>query len=118
MPVVGGGTGIWSFIHIDDAASATVTACEGTNVGIYNIVDDDPAPAWEWLPYLAETIGAKPPRRVPAWLVRPLLGEHGISMMTSIRGSSNAKARRELGWVPRYSSWRQGFRHGLGGSSA
>ncbi|HEX6076730.1 MAG TPA: NAD(P)-dependent oxidoreductase [Micromonosporaceae bacterium] len=113
LPVVGGGTGVWSFVHIDDAAQATLTACEGTAVGIYNVVDDDPAPVRVWLPYLAEAIGAKPPRRVPTWLVRPLLGEHGISMMTAVRGSSNAKARRDLGWVPAYPSWRQGFREAL-----
>jgi nucleoside-diphosphate-sugar epimerase len=114
LPLVGAGTGIWSFIHVDDAARATVLAAEGDAVGVFNIVDDDPAPVREWLPALARAIGAKPPRRLPVWLVRPLIGEHGVSMMTEIRGSSNAKARRELGWTPRYASWRDGFRTGLG----
>lgn len=114
LPVVGGGTGVWSFVHIDDAADATVAAIERGEPGLYNVVDDDPAPVHEWLPYLAEVLGAKPPLRVPAWLVRPMLGEHGVSLMTAIRGSSNAKARRSLGWEPRYASWRQGFRDGLG----
>ena len=114
LPVVGGGTGVWSFIHIDDAARATAVAVERGAPGLYNIVDDDPAPVHEWLPHLAEAIGAKPPLRLPAWLVRPLLGEHGVSLMTAVRGSSNAKARRELGWQPDHRSWRQGFRDGLG----
>jgi nucleoside-diphosphate-sugar epimerase len=113
LPIVGGGTGVWSFIHIDDAAMATALAAEGGPAGIYNIADDEPAPVHVWLPYLASVIGAKPPLRVPAWLVRPLLGEMGVVMMTEARGSSNAKARRELGWVPKYASWRQGFREGL-----
>ena len=114
LPVVGGGGGIWSFLHIDDAARATVLAIEGGAPGIYNIVDDEPAPVREWLPYLAQVIGAKPPRRAPAWLVRPLLGEHGISLMTQIRGSSNTRAKRDLGLALRYPTWRQGFRDGLG----
>jgi nucleoside-diphosphate-sugar epimerase len=114
VPVVGGGDGIWSFVHIDDAASATVLAAEHGARGIYNIVDDDPAPVHTWLPYLASTIGARPPLRVPAWLVRPVLGAHGVSMMTRIPGASNAKARAELRWTPRYPSWREGFRTGLG----
>jgi nucleoside-diphosphate-sugar epimerase len=114
LPIVGGGGGIWSFVHIDDAAAATVAAVEGGAPGLYNVVDDEPAAVREWLPYLARVIGAKPPRRVPAWLVRPLLGGFGIAMMTEIRGSSNAKAKRELGWTLRYPSWRQGFRNGLG----
>ncbi len=114
MPIVGDGAGIWSFVHVDDAAAATVAAIEGQASGVYNIVDDDPAPVAKWLPYLAKIIGAKPPRRLPAWLVRPLLGEHGIALMTSIRGSSNAKARRDLRWEPRYPSWRQGFPATLG----
>jgi nucleoside-diphosphate-sugar epimerase len=114
LPLVGGGGGIWSFLHIDDAARATVLATELDGLtGVYNIVDDEPAPVREWLPYLARLIGAKPPLRVPAWLARPLIGEHGISLMTQIRGSSNAKARAELGWVPQYPSWRQGFQTGL-----
>jgi nucleoside-diphosphate-sugar epimerase len=114
FPVVAGGNGIWSFIHIDDAASATVAAVESDATGVFNIVDDDPAPVHVWLPYLAELIGAKPPRRVPGWLVRPALGPYGIAAMTSLRGSSNAKAKRVLGWRPAYPSWRQGFRTGLG----
>jgi 2-alkyl-3-oxoalkanoate reductase len=114
LPVVGGGTGVWSFIHIDDAAEATLVAVERGAPGRYNIVDDDPAPVHQWLPYLAQVIGAKPPMRLPAWLARPMIGEHGVSVMTAIRGSSNAKARRELGWTPRYATWRQGFRDGLG----
>jgi nucleoside-diphosphate-sugar epimerase len=113
LPVVGGGNGIWSFIHVDDAARVTVTAIEGDRSGIFNIVDDEPAPVREWLPYLARVIGAKPPMRVPAWLVRPLLGPHAVAMMTTARGSDNAKARRELAWTPMYPSWRQGFRDGL-----
>src|SRR5262245_3486774 len=113
IPLVGEAGGIWSWIHIDDAASAAVAAVEGGAPGVYNIVDDDPAPVSEWLPALAESIGAKPPRRVPVWLARLAVGEVGVSMMTQIRGSSNAKAKRELGWQPRWSSWREGFRHGL-----
>lgn len=114
LPVVGGGTGIWSFLHVDDAAAATAVAIERGAPGPYNVVDDDPAPVREWLPYLAQVIGARPPMRLPAWVARPMIGEHGVSVMTAIRGSSNAKARRELGWEPRYASWRQGFRDGLG----
>lgn len=117
MPVAGGGTGVWSFLHIDDAARATAIAIERGAPGLYNIADDDPAPVHEWLPYLAEVIGAKPPLRVPAWIVKAVLGEHGVSLMTTVRGSSNAKARRELDWQPYYRSWRQGFRDGLGKSS-
>jgi 2-alkyl-3-oxoalkanoate reductase len=113
LPLVGDAGGIWSWIHIDDAAGATVAALERGAAGIYNIVDDEPAPVTEWLPVLAESIGAKPPRRVPAWLARLAVGEVGVSMMTQIRGSSNAKAKRELGWQPRWSSWREGFRHAL-----
>jgi nucleoside-diphosphate-sugar epimerase len=113
FPIVGGGTGVWSWVHIDDVASATVAAVERGAPGLYNITDDEPAPVAEWLPYLAEAVGAKPPWRVPAWLARPLLGEFGVSMMTTVRGSSNGKAKRELGWVLRYPSWRQGFRAGL-----
>lgn len=114
LPVVGGGTGVWSFCHIEDAASATAIAVTRGAAGVYNIVDDEPAPVSEWLPELARAIGAKPPMRLPAWMARPLIGEHGVSMMTQIRGSSNAKAKRELGWQPRYASWREGFRTGLG----
>jgi 2-alkyl-3-oxoalkanoate reductase len=108
LPVVGGGGGIWSFTHIDDAATATVAALERGR-GVYNIVDDDPAPVVQWLPRLAAALGAKPPRRIPAWLARPLVGELGVAMMTTVRGSANARARRELEWVPGYPSWRTGF---------
>jgi nucleoside-diphosphate-sugar epimerase len=113
LPIVGGGTGVWSHVHVDDAATATLLAVEGGAPGVYNIVDDEPAPVSEWLPELAAAIGAKPPRRVPARLARPLIGEHGVSLMTQVRGSSNAKAKRELGWRLRYPSWREGFRTGL-----
>jgi nucleoside-diphosphate-sugar epimerase len=109
IPLVGGGTGYVSWVHIDDAASATVLAVELRATGVFNIVDDEPAPVSEWLPYLAELAGAKPPRRVPAWLVRLLAGEMAAGVMTQGRGFSNAKAKRQLGWQPRYSSWRQGF---------
>ena len=113
MPIVGGGTGIWSFIHIEDAAAATALAVDRGDPGVYNIVDDEPATVSAWLPYLAEMIGAKPPRRVPVWLARLIVGGPGVTMMTKIRGSSNAKAKRELGWKLRYPSWRVGFREGL-----
>jgi nucleoside-diphosphate-sugar epimerase len=113
LPIVGAGGGIWSWLHVDDAAGATVAALERGAPGIYNIVDDEPAPVSEWLPYLAETVGAKPPRRVPVWLGQLAAGEVGASMMTQIRGSSNEKAKRELGWQPKWSSWRDGFRHAL-----
>lgn len=114
MPVVGGGGGVWSFIHIDDAAAATVAAVERGEPGVYDVVDDDPAPVADWLPYLAEQLGGRRPMRLPAWLAKPLIGEFGIAVMTTVRGSSNAKATRELGWKPRYASWREGFRTGLG----
>jgi nucleoside-diphosphate-sugar epimerase len=114
LPIVGGGAGVWSFCHIEDAASATAAALTRGGPGVYNIVDDEPAPVSEWLPDLARVLGAKPPMRVPAWLARPLLGEHGVAMMTTVRGSSNAKAKRELDWRPRYATWRRGFREGLG----
>ncbi len=110
LPLVGDGAGVWSFVHIDDAASATVATIERGAPGIYNIVDDDPAPVAEWLPALAEAVGAPPPRRVPVWVARLLGGEHIVALMTQVRGASNAKARRELGWEPRYPSWRAGFR--------
>jgi nucleoside-diphosphate-sugar epimerase len=113
MPIVGGGSGIWSFLHIDDAAQATALAVERGAPGIYNIVDDEPAPVSKWLPYLADVLGARPPRRVPAWLARLIVGEAAVSMMTKIRGSANAKAKRELGWTLHYPSWRVGFREGL-----
>ena len=108
-PLVGGGTGYVSWVHLDDAASATVLAVEQRAKGVFNIVDDEPAPVSEWLPYLARCAGAKPPRRVPKWLARLLAGEMVVGMMTEGRGFSNAKAKRELGWELRYPSWRQGF---------
>jgi nucleoside-diphosphate-sugar epimerase len=113
VPLVGGGTGYVSWVHVDDAASATVLAVEQKAMGVFNIVDDEPAPVSEWLPYLAKCLGAKPPRRVPAWLVRLLAGEMAVGVMTEARGFSNAKAKRELGWELRYPSWRQGFREEL-----
>jgi 2-alkyl-3-oxoalkanoate reductase len=114
FPIVGDGGGVWSHVHIDDAAAATAAAVEHGRPGVYNIVDDDPAPVREWLPVLASALDAKPPRRVPRWLVRPLAGEAATAMMTDVRGASNEKAKRELGWQPRYASWRQGFVQGLG----
>jgi nucleoside-diphosphate-sugar epimerase len=110
FPVVGDGGAIWSFCHIDDAASATVAAVERGAPGVYNIADDEPAPVRVWLPALAAALGAPPPRHVPAWLARPLLGGMGMVMMTTARGMSNAKAKRELGWTPAYPTWREGFR--------
>ena len=100
FPVVGSGGGVWSFIHVDDGAEATAIAIERGAPGIYNIVDDTPAPVKEWLPKVAEAIGAKPPRHFPKWLGRIFAGEMGVMMMTEIRGSSNEKAKRELGWQP------------------
>jgi nucleoside-diphosphate-sugar epimerase len=114
FPVVGDGGGVWSFVHLDDAAVATALALERGAPGVYNVVDDDPAPVREWLPALAEAIGAKPPRRVPRWLARLLAGEPAVMMMTESRGASNAKAKRELGWTLRHPSWRQGFREAYG----
>jgi nucleoside-diphosphate-sugar epimerase len=109
FPIVDGGGGVLSFVHLDDAAAATVLALERGEAGIYNIVDDDPAPVREWLPVLASALGAKPPRRFPRWLARLFAGEAGVVMGTESRGASNAKAKRELGWAPRYASWREGF---------
>jgi 2-alkyl-3-oxoalkanoate reductase len=114
FPIVGDGGGIWSHVHIEDAAAATGVAVERGRPGIYNVVDDDPAPLREWLPVLASALDAKPPRRVPRWLARLLAGEAATLMMTDVRGASNEKAKRELGWQPRYASWRQGFAQGLG----
>lgn len=113
FPIVGKGCGLWSFIHAVDAASATVAAVDRGAPGIYNIVDDEPAPAGAWLPVLSGVLGAKPPRHVPTWLARPLIGEQGLNMMTTVRGASNAKAKRELGWTLRYPTWRVGFTEGL-----
>jgi nucleoside-diphosphate-sugar epimerase len=109
FPIVGNGGGVWSWIQLDDAASATVLALEHDGPAIYNVVDDDPAPVREWLPVLAEALGAKPPRRLPTWLARLLAGEFVVVLSTEARGASNAKAKRELGWTPRYPSWRAGF---------
>ena len=109
FPIVGDGGGVSSFIHLDDAAAATVLALEHDGPAIYNIVDDEPAPVREWLPVLAKALGAKPPRRFPVWLARLFAGETGVMLGTEARGASNAKAKRELGWTPRYPSWRQGF---------
>jgi nucleoside-diphosphate-sugar epimerase len=114
FPIVGDGGGVWSHVHIEDAAAATAIAVERGRPGIYNVVDDEPAPVREWLPVLASALGAKPPRRIPRWLVRLLAGEAATAMMTDVRGASNEKAKRELGWQPRYASWRQGFAQGLG----
>jgi nucleoside-diphosphate-sugar epimerase len=109
LPVIGGGTGVWSFTEVTDAAAATVAAVSRGAPGVYNVVDDDPAPVAQWLPYLASCLGAKPPLRAPAWLGRLLGGEMTVSMMTEVRGASNEKAKRELGWTPAYPSWRDGF---------
>jgi nucleoside-diphosphate-sugar epimerase len=110
LPVVGSGTGLWSFIHLADAADATVAALDRGTSGVYNIVDDDPAPAAEWIPYLAEVAGAKRPLHVPVWAGRLAAGEGVVSMMTRTRGSSNAKAKSILRWAPGHASWREGFR--------
>jgi 2-alkyl-3-oxoalkanoate reductase len=117
FPIVGSGAGVWSFAHIHDVASATLAAVERGAPGVYNVVDDEPAPVSVWLPFLAEAIGAKPPRHVPLWLGRLLAGEVGVAMMTTVRGASNAKAKRELGWAPRWATWRDGFVNGLSQSS-
>jgi len=116
FPLVGGGNGVWSFAHVDDVAAATLAAIDRGAPGIYNVADDEPAPVHTWLPYLARVLGAKPPLRVPAWVGRLAAGEHGLAMMTSVRGASNAKAKRELGWEPAYASWRQGFASVLDGA--
>jgi nucleoside-diphosphate-sugar epimerase len=112
LPVIGSGGGYWSFIHVDDAAAAAVAALERGSSEVYNIVDDEPAPARDWMPVYAASIGAKPPRRLPAWLARLVGGPAGVAVMTTQRGAGNAKAKRELGWAPRYASWRDGFRVG------
>ena len=114
LPIVGNGAGVWAFIHVDDLAQATIAAIERGKPGVYNIVDDEPAPVATWLPELARAVDAKPPRHVPVWLGRLATGEVGVSMMTQIRGTSNATAKRELGWQPHYKIWRDGFRNGLG----
>jgi nucleoside-diphosphate-sugar epimerase len=109
MPIVGKGAGTFSFVHVEDAASATVAAVERGKPGVYNVVDDEPAPMREWVPVFAEAVGAKKPRRVPTWLARLVAGSAVVGMATEQRGASNVKAKRELGWQPRYASWRQGF---------
>jgi len=118
VPIVGGGTGVWSFIHIDDAARATLAAVQRGSPGIYNVVDDEPAQVSEWLSTLARILGAKPPLRIPAWLGRLAIGEHGVIMMTEVRGASNHKIKNALGWRPIWSTWRDGFRDGLSESGA
>jgi len=110
VPVIGGGTGVWSFIEITDAAAATIAAVGQGAPGVYNVVDDDPAPVAQWLPYLAQVAGAKPPLRLPGWLGRLLAGEFVVAQMTTSRGFSNEKARKHLGWEPQYPSWQEGFR--------
>jgi nucleoside-diphosphate-sugar epimerase len=114
FPIIGHGRGVWSHIHIEDAAAATALAVERGEPGVYYIVDDEPAPVREWLPVLASALDAKPPRRIPRWLGRLAAGEMATLMMTEVRGASNAKAKRELGWQLRYPSWRLGVTNGLG----
>jgi nucleoside-diphosphate-sugar epimerase len=114
FPIVGSGAGVFSFIHVDDAAAATVAAAETGRPGIYNVVDDDPAPVKEWLPAYADVLGAKKPRRVPAFIARFVASQYAVMLATQLRGASNEKAKRELGWAPRYASWRHGFREALG----
>ncbi len=113
FPIVGAGRGVWSFIHIDDAAAATLAAIDRGRPGIYNVVDDEPAEVRAWLPEVARMAGGRKPMRLPAWIARLAIGESGVMMMTEARGSSNEKAKRELGWRPRWGSWREGFRHEL-----
>jgi len=113
VPIIGQGTGVWSFLHLHDAATATIAALTHGQRGIYNIVDDDPALVSEWLPYLAQCVGAPAPRHIPNFLAKIAVGEHAVAMMNDIRGVSNAKARQQLHWEPKWSSWKQGFREGL-----
>lgn len=115
IPVIGSGAGVWSFLHVADAASATVAAVDRGEPGAYNVTDDDPAPVSEWLPAVAKAIGAPPPWRIPEWLGRLAGGEVAVTMMTRIHGASNAKAKRALGWQPAWPSWRDGFARGLSG---
>jgi nucleoside-diphosphate-sugar epimerase len=110
LPIVGKGTGTFSFVQVEDAAAATVAAVERGAPGVYNVVDDEPAPMREWVPVFAEAVGAKPPRRVPVWLARLIAGSAAAGSATQLRGATNVNAKRELGWQPSYSSWRQGFR--------
>jgi nucleoside-diphosphate-sugar epimerase len=118
LPIIGSGAGVWSWIHIEDAASATVAALERGEPGIYHVADDTPAPVAEWLPYLAQSVGAKAPLHLPAWLGRVVAGEVVVRMMTDVRGVSNAKAKWVLDWRPRWASWRDGFRRALGEHAA
>lgn len=113
FPIVGGGDGMWSFIHVDDAAQATALAVAGATSGVLNVVDDEPAPVRDWLPVLAERLEAKPPRRLPTWLARLAAGHAAVVMLTQSRGAANTRARHELEWMPRYRSWREGFADGL-----
>jgi 2-alkyl-3-oxoalkanoate reductase len=113
FPVIGSGAGVWSWIHVDDAAAATAAGLQRGTSGIYNITDDHPAPVSEWLPYLAKAVGARPPMRIPEWLGRPIAGAVAVRWMTESRGASNEKAKRELAWQPQWSSWRDGFAAGL-----
>ena len=114
LPVIGGGSGVWSLIHVRDAAAATLAALTTGESGAYNIVDDEPARVSDWIPALAAALGARPPRRIPAFIARPLAGAYGVAAMTRAQGAANAKARRELGWEPEYPSWRRGFTDALG----
>lgn len=118
IPVIGDGAGVWSWLHVDDAAAATVAALEHGVHGVFNVVDDDPARVADWLPALAAAVGAKPPRHIPVWLARRVAGEAVTRMMTDVRGVSNRKAKQELGWEPRWSSWREGFVLGLADAEA
>ena len=114
FPIVGGGEGVFSFLHVDDAAAATLAACERGEPGIYNVCDDDPAPVREWLPLYAGAVGAKRPMRVPKLIARMVGGQSAVALATTLRGASNAKAKGALGWEPRWASWRQGFEQALG----
>jgi 2-alkyl-3-oxoalkanoate reductase len=113
FPIVGSGAGIWSWIHLDDAAATAVAALDRGARGVYSITDDEPAPVSEWLPYLAQSVGAKPPMRIPRWLAGLLAGPVVVRWATEGRGASNEKAKREFGWQPAWPSWREGFRDGL-----
>jgi nucleoside-diphosphate-sugar epimerase len=114
LPIVGSGAGVWSFVHVDDAADAAVQALAHEAPGVYNVVDDEPAPVSEWVPALARALGARRPLRVPKLLARPIAGSYGVLTMTRAQGASNARARRELGWAPAHPSWHEGFRTALG----
>jgi 2-alkyl-3-oxoalkanoate reductase len=113
LPLIGDASGVWSWLHVGDAAAATVAAVDHGSPGVYNIVDDEPAPVGEWLPYLADVLSAKAPRRIPVWLARLLAGEVAVALMTQSRGSANTKAKTELEWQPQWATWREGFRRGL-----